>query len=209
MPGRYHRPTTGRICIARRVTHAAFQQKSELPTPASVTVNIELRFVLVWSLAACSFEHGIPLGGGNGNTDAASDTGGPVVVDAPPIDAKPDAPPGCADADGDGICNSVDDWPCGAKPTTPSATVTMSGNNNKTTIDISAVNLANTTRMAVAAATANVTLDFDYDISDTACPGNCVDQIEMGWVTGSRSGCPFDGVVSKQNGASGSIQTMI
>lgn len=129
-----------------------------------------------------------------------------VVVDAPtvlPVDAKPaDAPP-CADDDSDGICNNVDDWPCGTKPTAPNATMTMTGNDGDTVHTITQVNLDATGRLAVAVSQENVAFSFHYDITDTSCPGNCVDQIEVGWVAGGRSGCPFDATVSKQNGATG------
>ena len=176
------------------------------------------RLVVCWSLAlvACSFEHGIPVPGGGNNPDAPviGEPDAPVVVvDAPPtvmpVDAKPaDAPP-CADSDTDGICDNVDDWPCGAKPTDPGTMMTMTGNSGATNIKLTQVNLATTGRYAVATTQQNISITFSYTITDTSCPGNCVDQIEIGWVAGGRSSCPFDNAVSKQNGASGNISTMI
>jgi len=170
-----------------------------------------------WSLAlvACSFEHGIPVPGGGGNNPDAPVAGSPdapvVVIDAPtvsPVDAKP-ADAACSDADSDGICDNVDDWPCGAKPTDPGTMMTMTGNSGGTNIKLAQVNLDSTGRYAVAMSQENIAIAFSYDITDTSCPGNCIDQIEIGWVSGGRSGCPFDNVVSKQNGASGNISTMI
>ncbi|HEX5058190.1 MAG TPA: hypothetical protein VFV99_02465 [Kofleriaceae bacterium] len=177
-----------------------------------------VRLAVVWSvvLAACTFEHGIPVPGGSGNNPDApvvSSPDGPVLtpVDAPtvlPVDATPvDAP--CGDADSDGVCDNVDDWPCGAKPTDPGTMMTMTGSNGATSIRLTQVNLAQMGRYAVATSQQNISIAFSYDIKDTSCAGNCVDQIEIGWVPGGRSGCPFDNAVSKQNGASGNISTMI
>jgi hypothetical protein len=176
-------------------------------------VGIAVRVLVGWSvcLAACSFEPSFPAtGGGNGGVpDAAPVAPDAWVVTTP--DAMIDAPPvSCADADADGVCNDVDDWPCGAKPASPSATVTWNRNNGDTTITITNVRLDNTGRYAVATPGESLALRFDYVIEDTACPGNCVDQIELGWVpTGARWGWVFDNAVSKANGASGTIMTTI
>lgn len=176
-----------------------------------------VRLLVGWSvvLAACSFDHGIPVPGGGGNNPDAPVTSpdAPVVVpvDATtvlPVDAKPaDAP--CSDADADGVCDNVDDWPCGAKPTDPGTMMTMTGNSGATSMKLTQVNLDSTGRYAVAMPQENLSITFSYQISDTSCPGNCVDQVEIGWVSGGRSSCPYDAVVSKQNGASGNISTMI
>lgn len=171
-----------------------------------------LRLAVFAALAACSFEHGIPEAGGNGALDASPGVDAPMVVDAPETvapDAAIDAPPPCTDDDDDGVCNDDDDWPCGEKPNQPSATMTMTGNNGKTSHTITMVDLEDSGRMAVASPQENLSLTFHYEITDTACPGNCVDQIEVGWSPGGRAGCVFDSAVSKQNGAEGNISVDI
>ena len=170
-----------------------------------------MRLFLVWplALAACTFDHGVPTTGGGGSNNP---DGGPIAPDATVVttDAAPDGPPTtCQDDDGDSVCNAVDDWPCGVKPAAPPAKVTWSRNNGETTIQITNVNLDSTGALAVATTQENVSLRFDYDITDTACSGNCVDQLEIGWVPGNKIGCPFDAAVSKSNGADGTASTTV
>jgi hypothetical protein len=171
-----------------------------------------MRLVFVWplALAACSFEHASPAsGGGSGSDDITLDAPVVVIADAPAtaVDAKP---PPCPDDDGDSVCNTVDDWPCGAKPTEPPAMLTWTRNNGDTTIAIKNVSLDGTGRLAVGTPSESLSLRLDYDITDTACAGNCVDQLEIGWMpTGTRLGCIFDNGVSKQNGASGTVMVTI
>jgi hypothetical protein len=164
-----------------------------------------MRLVVVLALAGCGFEHGA-LGtvGPSDDADVIPDTPRPLIDAA--VDAKPDSPPPCSDDDADGVCNTVDDWPCGAKPTTPSATVQFNNNGTATTTTITLVNLDGTQRMAVASPSTNVSLTFRLQITYTACSNNCIDQLEAGWVdqaanTGNRfSTCLFDNGVSKTNG---------
>ena len=52
-------------------------------------------------------------------------------------------------------------------------------------------------------------MHFDYAITDTACPGDCRDQIELGYVSGGRVLCAFDDGVPQQDGISGHIDQMI
>ncbi len=147
----------------------------------------------------------MPGGGADHPGDALPDA--PVVVT---IDAAIDAPPTCADDDADGVCNTVDDWPCGAKPTEPVASMTWTRNSGATQVTISNVSLDGTGRFAVAMPNETLSLRFDYSINDTACAGNCIDQLEIGWVpTGARYACAFDNVVSKSSGASGTVNTTI
>jgi hypothetical protein len=165
-----------------------------------------MRLVVVLALAGCGFEHGA-LGtvGPSDDADILPDTPPPIAIDAA-VDAKPDAPPPCPDEDADGVCNAVDDWPCGAKPTSPPATVQFMNNSGATVTTITVINLDGTGRMAVASPSTNVSLTFRLQITDTACNSNCVDQIEAGWVdhaanTGNRfNTCLFDNGVSKSNG---------
>jgi hypothetical protein len=165
-----------------------------------------MRLVVVLALAGCGFEHGaLGTAGPSDDADVIPDTPRPLIDAA--VDAKPDAAPTpCPDDDSDNVCNAVDDWPCGAKPTEPGATVQFMNNSGATVTTISVVNLDGTQRMAVAPPSTNVSLTFRLRITDTACSGNCVDQLEAGWVdhaanTGSRfNTCLFDNGVSKSNG---------
>ena len=159
-------------------------------------------------LAACSFDHGLPLPGGGGGGNPVPDPLGPdaqVMVDAA---VQSDAPTGdgpCADADNDGVCNTVDDWPCGAKPTEPPTTVTWTQNSNQTRVTVNNVNLDNTVRYAVALSQDTVNLKLNFDIDDTSCMQSCIDQLEIGWVSGSRLGCVFDDIVPDPGGVARSI----
>ena len=134
-------------------------------------------------------------------TDAA------VIVDANVADA------GCPDDDGDGVCNAVDDWPCGAKPTTlPATNVQWSGNNGATDTQISNTNLDATGRLAVATKSETINLKFSFAIDDQACAGNCIDQIEIGWsvAPGDRlQNCAWDNQVPKQSGATGNVNMSV
>jgi hypothetical protein len=121
-------------------------------------------------------------------------------------DAPPDA---CPDSDDDGICDDQDTWPCGAQPTAPPSTVTMTMNGDATKIVISNIVVDDKGQQIVAAPGTTVGVSFHYAITDTACSGNCDDQIEIGWIPGHRQSCPFDAAVSKSNGASGDITTTI
>ena len=159
-----------------------------------------MRFAVLSVLAACSFQ---PRAAAPGQSDApGGSTDGPRidarVVDARPLDAPPDA---CSDQDGDGVCDSVDDWPCGAKPASPPGTVVTSPG-SATTATLTQIS-ANGSQLVVAAPNAAIAVAFHYAITDTACSSNCIDQLEVGWVPGARAGCVFDQAVSKTNGASG------
>jgi hypothetical protein len=168
-----------------------------------------MRPFLLWplALAACTFDHGVPMTGGGGSANPDGAVAADVAVT---VDAAPDGPPTtCPDDDGDSVCNAVDDWPCGVKPTAPPTLVSWSRNNGDTTIQITNVNLDSTGRLAVATSQENVSLRFDYDITDTACAGNCIDQLEIGWLPGGKIACPFDGAVSKSSGADGTASTTV
>lgn len=168
-----------------------------------------MRVVLLGLLAGCSFPHGA-LDQTNGPSDGpGSERPIDGAIDSRPLDAKVflDAP--CPDDDADGVCNNVDDWPCGAKPSAAASPFTMSGNSGATLTTITNVNLDNTMRYAVINGGAGVTvpLTFHLNLADTACPSNCIDQLEAGWVdhvanTGNRfSTCLFDQTVQKNNPA--------
>jgi hypothetical protein len=165
-----------------------------------------MRLVVLALLAGCGFEHGSLGGVQPAPDDALIDVPPQVVVDAA-VDAKPDATvTACDDDDGDSVCNTVDDWPCGAKPAPPPTTVTFENNSGATETTISMVNYNGMGNLAVGSPTTYYSFTARLQITDTACSSNCRDQLEAGWVdpvtnTGSRFGsCLFDDDVSKQNG---------
>src|SRR4051812_42289538 len=101
--------------------------------------------------------------------DAARD----AARDARPLDAPPDA---CSDGDGDGVCDTVDDWPCGVAPQAPATTVVTSpGSATKATL--TTISVAGS-QVVVATPNQQLAVAFHFAIADTACPGNCVDQLE-------------------------------
>jgi len=53
------------------------------------------------------------------------------------------------------------------------------------------------------------TMHFDYAITDVACPNACRDQIELGFVAGTRVACAFDAEVDRSDGASGHIDQVL
>lgn len=164
--------------------------------------SLALMFVAGCSFHAHAIDGDAPAGPTvDGRVDAPHDT---MMIDAA-VDAPPDA---CSDSDGDGICDSVDDWPCGAKPTAPSTTVTMMGNGTATKMVETQISV-NGAQMVVAAPGATIAVAFHYVVTDTACPSACIDQIEIGYVPGSRKGCVFDQTVSKTTGAMGDATTSL
>ena len=118
------------------------------------------------------------------------------MVDAP--DAPPDA---CVDSDHDGICDDVDGFLCG-DPAPPATTVDMTGNNGDTDITLTSIK-ANGAQMLTVTPGASIAVAFSYQIEDTACSQACRDQIEVGWVPGTRLGCVFDATVNPNSGAQG------
>lgn len=117
-------------------------------------------------------------------------------------DAAPDAT-ACADSDRDAVCDEVDDWPCGPDPGPVAATVIAMGNGGKTVLTITGVAVANGQRVFDAGAMLDVT--FSYDLQDTSCASNCIDQIEIGYAPGDRVACPYDAPVPRTTGASGDL----
>jgi hypothetical protein len=152
-------------------------------------------------LAACSFSSpevapGDDDGGGGGGT-----AGPPMcAADDADCDTVPDAADRCpghddrADADGDGIPDGCDDWPCGLKPDDPGSSMTDGqiatgrswGANN---IQIGAM------RRLVVAPGAMFDAQFDWWIFLKCVGSTCSAQAEIGY-GGARSSCIFDGTVS-------------
>jgi hypothetical protein len=136
----------------------------------------------------------------------AADTEVDAAADAPSdamADATADA--SCPDADHDGICDAVDDWPCGPKPL-QIPMLTISGGMGGVTLWTIA--LTNITVDAVVAPGAMVPYQFDYDIHDSSCVAGCLDQIEIGLVPGMRLACSFDGFVTPTTGKQATAKAM-
>lgn len=158
-----------------------------------------LLLLLLLAVAGCSFEPGtFQPADATADSDGGLDTMSEALADGP-----------CPDEDGDGVCNVVDDWPCGVKPAAPSGAVMIVANSGLTNVAIDTTSLGGTGLFAVAAPSSTPSLTFQYAITDTACTGNCVDQIEVGWSPGGRIACPFDSGVSRIYGASGTITTTV
>jgi hypothetical protein len=164
---------------------------------------------LIVASAGCGFQ---PSQGTQASSDAPIGTHDAAILDAPGhvfLDAPPkqfmDAP--CGDDDDDGVCNAVDDWPCGAKPTAPANHIELTDNGGHTDFKLTNVSLGATGTLAVAAPGAALRIQLDYNAQDSAC-ADCIDQLEIGWhPAGQRAGCIFDDDVPQQGGRQGSINT--
>jgi len=150
-------------------------------------------------LGACSFQPRAAVTGGGDDAAPGDGVRHDAAIDARPPDAPPDA---CSDGDSDGVCDDVDDWPCGARPPSPPSTV-VSSPGSQTTATLTTISVAGT-QLVVATPNQALAVSFHYKITDTACPGDCVDQLEVGWVPGDRAGCVFDQAVDQHGGEQGS-----
>jgi hypothetical protein len=170
-----------------------------------------VRYLAVMTLVvgACGFEGQgeLPTPMPGDKPDAAE----PIpTIDAamPPLDSPPRDPcDGDGDDDGDSVCNSVDQWPCGEEPTDQlSNSITMTHNGNETRIVLDQIQInTRSEQFVVADGGSSFQLAARYSIDDTACPGNCIDQIEYGFMP-SRRGCLFDETVDRNDGARGDFQ---
>ena len=134
-----------------------------------------------------------------------------VWEDAPgPMDAP------CADDDHDGVCNAVDTWPCGAMPTNvPGMTFEVASTD--AAMDFKLGN--GTTKIAINGGTTLVVMTrqqavhfvFPWTAIDGRCPGNCIDQLEVGFhpqgaqAAGHRAGCLIDQPINKNGGNTGTV----
>lgn len=160
-----------------------------------------MRIVLIAALAGCSFQPGTPP-----EPQSAAD----AAIDGPPGSSTSDGGiVGCSDDDGDGVCNAVDDWPCGGKPSPPPAKVTITEKLGGLRLEISLVGLTNTGLLAVAAPGQSVQLHLHYELVDYVCAGSCREQVEIGWVPGRRVGCVFDQAVMDNTMVAGNIDAPI
>lgn len=176
-----------------------------------------VRVLVIALFAACTYQ-------APGASPGIADDDDQPMPDGPAPDT---GQPACTDSDGDGVCNELDKcpgnddgldgdqdgiadgcdtWPCGEEPALPNAAVTVGDATWGATL--SNVNFGGG-RLKVATKDVDVALSFDFDIHDKSCPGNCIDQIEVGIIAGERQKCPFDQAVSKQNGANGSRATTL
>ena len=130
--------------------------------------------------AACAFSgpgDGVGPGGGQG-----ADAGG----------GGGDAPRPCDDDDQDGVCNTLDDWPCGAKPDDPGDEMGRDDVLGGRWWGARNIAIGNARRVV---ARPNEEFDIAFTWSLTiVCglfPAQCDGQIEIGH-DGSRTGCLFD-----------------
>ena len=154
-------------------------------------------------LAACNF--GSPPGAGDGDGDGGDGNGGP------------DGAPGCADDDGDTVCNTADqcaghddrsdvdgdsvpdgcdDWPCGLKPDDPGDP--MADTSIGRAWGAENIDVGNSRRVVVAPG-AQFSAELDWGLF-VVCPSGqqmCRAQVEFGYGP-ARTGCFFDGDVPDQ-----------
>jgi hypothetical protein len=124
-------------------------------------------------------------------------SGGTPSIDAPvhSIDAAGSGSV-CGDADGDGICDAVDDWPCGPKPTELAAThseITIQGTEGANNIKLQNAD----TRLVAVHPNQSFSIAFDYDIY-VSCLFlvNCRTQLEIGTDQQGKQGCVYDANVT-------------
>jgi hypothetical protein len=145
-------------------------------------VRVRLLAIAV-SVGACSYNEPTT---GHGAPDAAVTH---PEAGTPSDGAATDAP--CVDKDGDGVCDSVDTWLCGAAmPSSPGNTVGLeSQNSNLHGVDFGGSN------PRVFMATPNQALRFSFDWGlQVDCPGSgsCRAQIEYGIAGVGKVGCAVD-----------------
>lgn len=163
-----------------------------------------MRAIWFVCLAACAFSPAQAVGDGPARAIDAPiqnipDAPGVTVADA---FVPPDA---CVDVDGNGVCDTAQ-WPCGDLPSQPDATVTMYANGTQTHFTLSQIAIG-TNQLWVGTLGSQLAVKLHYDVTDTACSQACVDQLEIGWVAGDRTGCLFDQTVDQGDGLSGSANT--
>ena len=143
---------------------------------------------LVVAAGGCAFT---PSGETAGDDDVTPDAAS-VTSDAGGGDAVPQSidAPACPDTDGDGMCNSVDPWPCGTTAPTISSVV-MTGNDVWGAISNVSIGGAGNTAIAQPGMQLSYSLTWSLRDSDFLCM-NCRDQIEVGIVAGSRQRCVYD-----------------
>jgi hypothetical protein len=164
--------------------------------------------VLCFLAAGCGFS--APAGTAQPPIDAPKDIDAPAQ---PAIDAAIDAPiqlidAPCADEDGDGVCNTVDTWPCGPLPAAPGNSVTwdkVDAQQRHQTITLTNA-VAGGMKLLVVAPGATFTLGASYSIVDCICQG-CIDQIQIGLVPGATKQCIYSSNPSCSPASTGQSST--
>jgi hypothetical protein len=150
-------------------------------------------------VAGCSFRPGVASGPGGDSGPQGDGTQRDAPADARLVDA-------CDDSDGDGVCNAVDDWPCGAKPAALATSVVDMPTGAVLTMDT--IDVSGQGQMIVAAPGATLKLDVHFTLVDKRCQ-ECIDQLEVGWMqaaTGPRSGCVWDDRVPNPSGVDQTVK---
>jgi len=146
--------------------------------------------VLVLFLAACGFSP----------TNTA--TTGPGIDGAATVDtlgstgSGSGSGSGCPDADADGVCDAVDDWPCGVKPNDPGSF--QSHLTGQGLFEVNQVKLqGQDTRLVVVTTNQGFALGLDYAIHIVCLAGTtCHADLEDGTDKSGKKGCIFDGNVT-------------
>lgn len=112
------------------------------------------------------------------------DTGGP---DTGGPDAGP-CPPGGPDADGDGIHDNCDDWPCGRRPV-----IGLPNSAEFITIHDVRMNRMARTNTVVVRSDERFRMDITWEIDDTICD-DCTDRIEIGFTDIGRIDCIYNDI---------------
>lgn len=159
-----------------------------------------MRLALLGVLASCAFTPGRAS-----QSTPPADSPGEPPADARPRDAAPLPPDACSDSDGDGTCDIVDTWPCGTAPNAPGNTLAMTANGGATNFALTSIAFDAGSSLIVVARGAAIPYHYDWKITDTACGGNCIDQLEIGFVAGRRVGCDVDQAISKGFGNTGHV----
>jgi hypothetical protein len=152
------------------------------------------------ALAACSFTppgEGPPAGAGQGDggTGGGSDGGS-----------------GCRDDDQDGVCNELDDWPCGLKPDDPGDAFSRSEFFEGRWWGADEIAIGEVRRV-IANRDQDYAVAFDWSItlycgSGGAPPPMCKGQLEYGYGE-TRAGCLFDADVPHLQARTGRAMTML
>ena len=138
---------------------------------------------LVATCAACGYAPGsVQDASGGDATGSGHDSG-------TGIDGATDS--GCVDVDHDGICDAVDDWLCGTRPSAPGTAYLPAPSN------VALVNFGTGGAFVTTVPGAATMVGYAYGIQ-VACPSgqSCTAQIEFGIAGVGRSGCLFDGTVN-------------
>lgn len=164
-----------------------------------------VRVLVALFVAGCGFTPSAPNGvAGPDASDSVSDGPGSAVPMDAPAHVFMDAP-SCGDDDDDGVCNEVDDWPCGAKPQAIVAQHDLYANGTLSHFALSMIAIDGAGTLVTAAHGTTVRVQMHYAATDSAC-ADCQDQLEIGWhPTGHRAACIFDNDVPSGSTHTGNL----